>query len=183
MKRIHALAIVALLFSVLLVAACGGDGDDERFVATPTPSPTATSEAAAPTSAPTTAATSAPQGDNALGIGSVGDTLAFDNDQLSAATGSEVVVRFTNNSVALSHNWVLVEKGTKDDVASVGLVVGPDNDYVSAGDERVVAHTKVLDPGATGEVRFTAPVAGTYQFVCTVPGHNVTMFGDFEVTP
>jgi hypothetical protein len=28
---------------------------------------------------------------------------------------------------------------------------------------------------------FTAPAAGTYQFVCTFPGHNFTMFGDFIV--
>ena len=30
-------------------------------------------------------------------------------------------------------------------------------------------------------VKFTAPSAGTYQFVCTFPGHNFTMFGDFTV--
>lgn len=32
------------------------------------------------------------------------------------------------------------------------------------------------------EVRFTAPPPGNYQFVCTFPGHNFTMFGVFEVT-
>ncbi|MQG65022.1 MAG: azurin, partial [SAR202 cluster bacterium] len=39
----------------------------------------------------------------------------------------------------------------------------------------------LLDPGASGEVTFTAPASGTYQFVCTFPGHNFTMFGDFIV--
>ena len=34
-----------------------------------------------------------------------------------------------------------------------------------------------------GGADFIAPPAGPYQFVCTFPGHNFTMFGDFIVTP
>ena len=47
----------------------------------------------------------------------------------------------------------------------------------------VLVNTDLLDPGATGEIKFEAPAAGTYQFVCTFPGHGATMFGDFVVTP
>ena len=52
----------------------------------------------------------------------------------------------------------------------------PDNDWVQPGDLDVIAVVKLLGPGQRGEVRFTSPPAGTYQFVCTLPGHNLTMF-------
>ena len=45
----------------------------------------------------------------------------------------------------------------------------------------ILASTGLLDPGATEQVSFTAPAPGTYQFVCTFPGHNFSMFGDFTV--
>jgi uncharacterized cupredoxin-like copper-binding protein len=39
----------------------------------------------------------------------------------------------------------------------------------------------LLNAGASEEVTFTAPAPGTYEFVCTFPGHNFSMFGDFTV--
>ena len=111
-----------------------------------------------------------------------GDALAFDQDRLEAAAGGEVVPCFINVSSVNQHNWVLVNDGTKDEVADRGLKAGPENDYVQPGDPDVVAHTRILKPGETGEARFTAPPAGTYQFVCTFPGHNFFMFGEFVVT-
>jgi azurin len=117
-----------------------------------------------------------------LEIGVNGDALTFDKDKLTASSGSEVVVILTNVSGINQHNWVLVEAGTKDDVSAAGTAAGPGSDWVPPGDARVIANTKLLGAGATGEVRFTAPAPGTYQFVCTFPGHNFTMFGDFEVT-
>ena len=59
----------------------------------------------------------------------------------------------------------------------------PDNDRAQPGAPDVIAVVKLLGPGQRGEVRFTLPLAGTYHFVCTFPGHNLTMFGDLVVTP
>ena len=112
----------------------------------------------------------------------VGDALQFDKDRLEAAAGAEVEVTFRNVSSFNQHNFVVVEAGTKDAVAADGLGEGPANHYIRPGDERVIANTPLVSPGGTEVLRFSAP-AGTYQFVCTVPGHNITMFGDFVVTP
>ena len=76
---------------------------------------------------------------------------------------------------------MVVRDGTKDDVATRGTT-HPTTSWLDPDDPDVIANTKVLDPGATGEASFTAPPAGAYQFVCTFPGHNFTMFGMFEVT-
>jgi azurin len=118
-----------------------------------------------------------------LELSANGDALTFDKERLEVASGSEVVLSFNNVSTFNLHNVVIVQDGTKDDVATRGTIAGPDNDWVEPGDAAVVAYTKVLGPGEIGEVSFTAPAAGTYQFVCTFPGHNFTMFGDFVVIP
>ncbi len=156
-----ALRFVGLLGAILLFAsACGGDK-------------------AAPTATPTPAISGLP----ILDLASAGDKLRFGKDMLTVEAGAEVVVRFRNASSVFQHNWVLVQDGTKDDVAKDGLEAGIGDDYVRPGDQRVVANSRLLGPGQTEEVRFTAPSVGTYQFVCTFPGHNATMFGAFEVTP
>ena len=109
------------------------------------------------------------------------DDLQFDIDSLTASAGQEITLRFSNNAVTQQHNWVLVQSGTKDDVAAGGLV-DPVN-WLDPNDPNVIASVRLLNPGEVAEVMFTAPDAGNYEFVCTFPGHNLTMFGAFEVSP
>jgi len=118
-----------------------------------------------------------------LGISVDGEAIQFDQARMEVTAGTKVVLCLSNGSSLSQHNWVLVQDGTKDDVAKRGLEAGPDNDWVQPGDLDVVAHTGLVKPGEGREVRFNTPPAGTYQFVCTFPGHNLTMAGDFIVTP
>ena len=111
-----------------------------------------------------------------------GDSLQFDLATMSAPAGEEIVVNFHNSSSVNTHNWALVEAGTKDEVASDGTAVGPTNHWLPVNDSRVLASTILVGPGASAAANFTAPAAGTYQFVCTFPGHNFTMFGEFVFT-
>ena len=145
----------------------------------------ATSDEQEPTSYPAPATTVSTDEETAgsLEIGVIGDSLKFDTNSLEVAAGAEVVIVFNNGSTLNQHNWVLVQAGQKDAVAGRGATAGPVNNWVEAGDPDVIANVSLLDPGETSEVRFAAPSAGTYQFVCTFPGHNPTMFGDFVVSP
>ena len=151
------------------------------------PAVTTPSESTAPEVAATTAPepVAEPPGESgaaaSLEINTNGDALEFSQAALSAASGSEVTLTFTNGSSVNQHNWVLVQTGTKDAVAAAGTAAGPGAGWIPPGDERVLASTGLLDPGTSEKVTFTAPAPGTYQFVCTFPGHNFTMFGDFEV--
>jgi len=121
----------------------------------------------------------------ALDIASDGDALKFNTGTLTAQSGAEVVLTFGNVSTINQHNWVLVRAEDKAGVVVDGTAAGPANDWIKPDDPRVIAHTKLLNAGETGEVRFTAPKPGTiYQFVCTFPGHDAAgMFGDFQVSP
>lgn len=147
----------------------------EQPTPTPTPAPTPTRTVS------TDEETPAPP--PLLEIGVNGDALEFNKDRFEVAAGSEVVLVFNNGSSIFQHNWVIVQAGQKDVVAGRGTVAGPDNDWVQPGDPDVIANVRLLDAGETGEVRFAAPPPGSYQFVCTFPGHNITMFGDFVVNP
>ncbi len=177
--------LLSLVAGLLLLAACGGGGEK---AATPTATATtvratatATTTSAAPTATATTAAT-ASTGGTALSVGSVGELLQFDKTTLSATAGATVTVSFKNNSGSVQHNWVLVRNGTKDEVGIAGISAGAQNDFVPTGDSRVLANSKLANPGQTVQVTFTAPAAGTYQFLCTFPGHYLSMYGTFEVT-
>lgn len=136
--------IVAAGFLALALAACGGGGGNSGGGAAST-SPSVSAD---------------------------GENLAFTPTSLSVPTGQQINLTFKNSSTANQHNWVLVKGG--DDVASqvdeASVSAGPDAGYVPTGDN-VVAHTNLLNPGESGTASFTAPAAGTYTFLCTVPGH------------
>jgi azurin len=165
-------AIVDYVAGTLAPTSAGATGEIQAPEATPPP-----------TQAPSASEPPPSSGSGALEISVKGDALEFDKESLEVATGSEVALSFNNISGINQHNLVIVKAGTKDAVATRGTAAGPGADWVQPGDADVIANTKVLDAGAAGDVTFTAPAAGTYQFVCTFPGHNFTMFGDFVVTP
>lgn len=48
--------------------------------------------------------------------------------------------------------------------------------------DRIIANTPMSAPGETVEVTFTAPsTVGDYPFICTFPGHYMTMKGTMHV--
>ena len=203
MKKAAFLIVVILSIALIAATACGGDDDEGPArrpsgttapaatvapAATLAPAPATDTPAPAPkdTPVPAAPAATAPPTEAvravSLDISVEGDALKFTNDSFTVSAGSEVVLTFENASGAFQHNWVLVKAGTKDEVATRGTAAGPANDWIQPDDPDVIENVRLLDPGETGDVGFTAPPPGTYQFVCTFPGHNFTMFGDFEVT-
>lgn len=81
----------------------------------------------------------------------------------------------------MGHNWVLLTSGT--DIFEFGALAGSAKatDYIPAGTDKVIAHTKLLSGGESDTIEFVAPAAGTYDFVCSFPGHYALMKGMFIV--
>ena len=158
----------------------------EKGTIAPTPTPVVTATRA-PSSGgvqPVTGGSSSNTGGAAGGpltISVVGDTLQYDKQSLTVSADSDVTLLFDNVATVQQHNWVLVKVGTKDEVALAGTLAGVANDWIPVDDDRVLAQSSLLDAGASEEIQFAAPAAGAYQFVCTFPGHNATMVGDFIV--
>ncbi len=174
--------IITVLLSVaaLLAASCGGGGPEPTATRAPTktptpvsggqPNPTVQETSQAPTGGPVS-----------LSISVEGDELKYTERSFTVASGSQVTLTLDNVSTTQEHNWALVKFGTKDDVANAGAVAGPDNGWINPEDPNVLAKTNLLAPGNSQSITFEAPSAGTYEFICTFPGHNPTMFGDFVV--
>jgi azurin len=157
--RMWILMIVVALCTSLMIAACGGGG-----------------------SAPASSSSSG-TGPTTLELGSDGEGLAFKPNALSVSVGQKITIKFKDNSAAQQHNWVLVKGGADvaQKVATGGLVTGADKNYLPSDVASIIANTTLSSAGQTVETTFTAPAAGTYTFLCTVPGHFPLMQGTLTV--
>lgn len=98
------------------------------------------------------------------------DEFRYDPESASVPSGAQVTVNFTNEG-ALEHDWMLVADGTDVNTLTAEDALMPE------------AHSGILPAGESNTFTFTAPAAGTYQIVCTVPGHAPAgMVGAFTVT-
>jgi len=96
--------------------------------------------------------------------------VAFEPTALSVPAGAAVTVNLTNKGM-LQHDWVVVPATIDPATATVA-------------DAANQADSGMVTGGQNTTVTFTAPAAGDYHFLCTVPGHAAAgMVGTFTVTP
>ena len=82
----------------------------------------------------------------------------------------------------MGHNFVLLKPGTDITAFSISASdAGEAADWIPDGGSAVIAHTKMLGGGETASVTFMAPEAGSYDFICSFPGHSAMMRGKFIV--
>ena len=116
------------------------------------------------------------------------DQMQYDKQVLTVpASCQEVTVTLHHAGKlpreAMGHNWVLVNGADLEAVANGGMGAGLANDYVPAGDKRVLAHTKVIGGGQTTSVTFPTSIlkaGGDYRYLCTFPGHHALMHGTLK---
>lgn len=124
----------------------------------------------------------------AIAIGSDGDLLAFDQTEVTVPNGL-VTLTFSNNATAVQHNWVLVDGDdavatTVNDAAQAQVqatrnAAGAVPPADTAG---LLVATQMLNAGDAVEVTFETPGPGSYQFICTFPGHYLAgMVGNLVV--
>ena len=111
--------------------------------------------------------------------------LRYDLGEFAIPAGARVELAFRNDDDML-HNLLVVLPGTADRVAMEAIQLGlegAERGYVPESDD-VLFHTALLQPGTSETIYFTAPTQpGEYTFVCTFPGHAMTMRGTMRVTP
>jgi len=156
----------ALLFASLLMVGCGGESAD--------------------TSAADDMAADATEdmASDAIVI-EANDMLQFSVTEFTVTEGEEVTIVLKNVGQMAKemggHNLVILTEG---DVQEFGVAAAgaADNGYIPADMEAwVFAHTELLGPGEEATLTFTAPAAGTYNFLCSFPGHFGTMRGVMTV--
>jgi len=107
------------------------------------------------------------------------DKMRYDVTAFEVQRGQKVAVTLKNVGTtpkfSMGHNFLLLDKTVNEqnvlpflDTASTEAA----HDYVPPGAKQVLAHTKLLGPGESDTVTFTAPfVPGVYLYLCSFPGH------------
>ncbi|MEZ5965750.1 MAG: plastocyanin/azurin family copper-binding protein [Planctomycetota bacterium] len=118
------------------------------------------------------------------------DQMQYDKRELKVKAGQRVKVTLKNvgkiPKVAMGHNFVLLRKGVT--LADFSPKVLPpegkiENDFLpEAARGDVLVHTKILGPGESDSVEFTAPgLPGELVYLCTFVGHAALMNGKIVV--
>lgn len=113
------------------------------------------------------------------------DQMKFNRSEIRVKSGTTITVVLKHTGKmpiqAMGHNWVLLQKGT--DVAAFANLAAraQSNGYIPLGSKQVIVSTKVIGGGQSTTVKFIAPAKGTYDFICSFPGHYGIMKGKFIV--
>ena len=106
------------------------------------------------------------------------DQLKFDKIEVHVKANEKVTLTLKNIGTmpkeSMGHNFILLKDGT--DLAGFAAEAVSAPDHIPANNAAMLAHTKLLGPGESDTIEFTVP-AGSYTYICSFPGHYMTMTG------
>ena len=113
------------------------------------------------------------------------DSMQFDTKEFTVKAGQKVELTFKNvgklPKLAMGHNLVILKDGVsplKFGQKIMGMGASPTNPLPKESLDEVIAATKLLGPGESDKITFTAPSKpGLHQFLCSFPGHYAIMRG------
>ena len=114
------------------------------------------------------------------------DTMMYSKTSFEVKSGQKVKLTFNNTGklpkAAMGHNVVILKKSVNLIEFCTEAIKFPTEGYFPKSREKdVIGRTKLLGPGEKDEIYFTAPAPGTYEYVCTFPGHFAVMKGKMIV--
>src|SRR5690554_1524789 len=113
------------------------------------------------------------------------DKMQFDQAEITVFEGQTVVLTLNHTGTmpitAMGHNFVLLTKGTSISEFAKLVVSKKDNEYIPTDQKNIIAYTGLIGGGESTTVTFKAPEKGTYDFLCSFPGHHSIMKGKFNV--
>ena len=114
------------------------------------------------------------------------DMMQYNKKELRAKAGKDVTLTLTHvgkmSKQVMGHNVVILKPGVDIQEFSLKAVeAGEADDWIPDGGKDIIAHTKMLGGGESITITFPAPQPGTYDFICSFPGHSALMRGKFIV--
>ena len=166
MKKSFQLAVVALATAFVL-HSCGGKETNEPIVNKEV------------TIEKTTENTS-----NELHIES-NDQMQYNTTELKATMGKiSLMLHHTGKMEknVMGHNLVILKPGTDIAAFTTKAMDAKDTDYIPASENAsIIAHTKLIGGGESDTIEFTIDEKGSYDFICSFPGHSSIMKGKLIV--
>ena len=113
------------------------------------------------------------------------DGMRFDVRKIKVTSGQKVKLTLNHSGKLdkkiMGHNVVILKSGVKASSFAVKAASSKSNDYIPEGTTDVIAHTKMIGGGESAIIEFTAPEKGTYNYICSFPGHFAMMKGKLIV--
>ncbi|MBC3758046.1 azurin [Hyunsoonleella sp. SJ7] len=114
------------------------------------------------------------------------DAMQFDKKELRVKAGQKVKLTLRHTGKmdvnVMGHNVVILKQGVDISAFAGKAATARDTKYIPAGAEGdIIAYTNMIGGGQTTSIEFDAPAPGTYDFICSFPGHYALMKGKFIV--
>lgn len=161
--------IAVLLLSIFFFSACSNTNSDG--------------------SGNTTETSTATQQDVPLSDGNIilnaGDDMKFNLTEIRVKEGETIRLTLHHTGkapkTAMGHNFVLLKAGVSLDGFITKALEAKNNDYIPKDRADIIVHTKLIGGGESDSIEFVAPPKGSYPFLCSFPGHAMSMNGTLIV--
>ncbi|MBG6236216.1 azurin [Pedobacter sp. CAN_A7] len=175
MKTTFNSALIAIAMTMVLFS-CGDSTKQESTVVPTAETPTVAAEPVTPVAAELS---------NVISLEG-NDMMQFNQTAFKVAAGQLVTLTLKHtgkmDKTAMGHNFVLLKPGTDLVAFSTKAMEAKDNEYIPKGESAsILAHTKLLGGGESDTITFTVAEKGTYEFICSFPGHVSMMKGKLIV--
>ena len=113
------------------------------------------------------------------------DNMKFNTKKIIVSAGKKVKITLKHmgkmDKKFMGHNFVLLKKGVSLFSFGKKASAAKATEYIPKDSQDIIAHTNIIGGGETAVIEFDAPEPGTYNFLCSFPGHYAIMKGKFIV--
>lgn len=113
------------------------------------------------------------------------DLMKFNKSEIKVKSGKKVKITLRHigklDINVMGHNLVILKQGVSLTEFAAKAATERDNKYIPKYTQDVIAHTDLIGGGQVTSIEFDAPAAGSYDFLCSFPGHSGLMKGKFIV--
>jgi azurin len=113
------------------------------------------------------------------------DQMRYNLSEIKVSAGDKVNLTLKHvgqlDKNVMGHNFMLLKPGVDINDFAKKALKAKANDYIPVDSPDVIVHTKMIGGGEEVSITFDAPEAGTYEFICSFPGHVALMNGKFIV--
>ena len=113
------------------------------------------------------------------------DVMQYNLKEVKAKAGQKVKLTLRHigklDINVMGHNVVILKQGVDLTEFAGKAAIERENKYIPKDSQDIIAHTDLIGGGQVTSIEFVAPEAGTYDFLCSFPGHSGIMKGKFIV--
>lgn len=172
MKKIFNIGTLAICTG-LFIASCGNSDQNSSSTVDHSNHTTETPAATAPAPETSTPATS-----NNVTVES-NDQMQFNVNEIKVKAAEPVSLTLKHvgkmGKEVMGHNLVVLKQGTDVAKFTEAALKAQDTEYIP-GTADIIAHTDLIGGGEESKIDFTLE-PGTYDFICSFPGHSSLMKG------